>query len=152
MNDEDDRTTAFGLFNLAHSYWRSAVALQKVKVKATHPDNPIWFLYIHAVELYLKSFLRAQDVTVADLRKQYSHRVGDLAGAAQEKGLQFDDEDEIVLKLITELDLTTLRYLKTGSFTRPTHEALDRTCNSIHESVAEVLKAQGNSVRQFPKA
>jgi len=35
MSDEDARTTAFGLFNFAHSYWRSAAALQTLKVKAT---------------------------------------------------------------------------------------------------------------------
>ena len=153
MSDEDDRTTAFGLFNFAHSYWQAAVALEKAKarVTATHSGDVIWFLYIHAVELYLKSFLRAHGVTGTELRRQYSHRVGDLANAAKAKGLQFDDEDDTVIGLITELDLTTFRYIKTGWFTRPTHEALDRTCTSFHESLAEVLKAQGNTVREFPK-
>jgi hypothetical protein len=51
------------------------VALQKAQVKATHPDDPICFLYFHAVELYLKSFLRAHGASVEELRTKYGHRL-----------------------------------------------------------------------------
>lgn len=149
VDDDDDRTTEMGLFNFAHSYWRSAVALQEAHVKATHPDDPICFLYMHAVELYLKAFLRAQGVSVQDLRDKYGHRLRRLAEAARSDGLQFDDEDTEVVGLIDDLDVTTVRYIRTGAFKRPALEALRRTCKSLHDSLEAVLRERGLPVRRF---
>lgn len=57
--NEEDRMTAIGLFNYAHSYWSSASELHKLKISnITHPKAPVYFLYVHAVELFLKSNLR----------------------------------------------------------------------------------------------
>ena len=148
MSDEDDRTTEIGLFNYAHSYWRSAVALHKAKVRATHPDSPVWFLYFHAIELYLKSYLRAHGLSVAELRKKFGHRICCLSDEAKRRGLTFDDEDIEVISLMVCMDLTDVRYIKTGAFQRPSHEALDRTCNSFHASVGGELRARGFPVRQ----
>jgi hypothetical protein len=36
------------------------VHLHHAKVKVTHPDAPITLLLAHAVELYIKAFLRLQ--------------------------------------------------------------------------------------------
>jgi hypothetical protein len=148
--DEDDRTTGFGLFNFAHSYWRSAAVLQTFKVKATHPHDPIWFLYCHAVELFLKAFLRAHGASVKELRNKYGHNIFRLAEAAEKAGLHFDDEDREVTTLMDQMG-TTLRYIRKGGFSRPTLEALDRTCKSFHESVADLLKSQGQNVRYYPE-
>lgn len=147
---DDDRTTEIGLFNFAHSYWRSAVALHLAKVEATHWEDPVWFLYIHAVELYLKAFLCAHNLTPADL-KRLGHRISDLASAAKDLGLTFDDEDDEVVALLSTIDLTTFRYIKTGAWTRPHLNALDRTCNSFHDSVAALMRAKGHTVREFPR-
>src|SRR5262245_14202526 len=70
---DEDRTTDIGLFNYATSYHRAADALQKLKLKATHPDAPKSWLYCHAIELYLKAHLRAAGRSVVELRKRYSH-------------------------------------------------------------------------------
>jgi hypothetical protein len=59
MSDRD-RTTPLGLFNYARSYWQSAVYLHRPRVKVRHPDAPITLLLAHAIELYVKSFLRLQ--------------------------------------------------------------------------------------------
>jgi hypothetical protein len=67
VRDDEERTNAMGLFNTANSYWKAAVALQKAKLKTRHSDDPVWFLYYHAIELYLKSFLRMHGHTVAAL-------------------------------------------------------------------------------------
>ncbi|WP_119418072.1 hypothetical protein [Desertibaculum subflavum] len=147
MSDEDDRTTAFGLFNFAHSYWQSAVALKKADVSATHSDEPVTFLYCHAVELYLKAFLRAAGLSVKELRDKYGHNVVKLADAAREDGLEFQDEDSAVIELIAQMGPVTLRYLRTGYFRRPALEALNRTCRSFHESVARLLVEQGHKIR-----
>lgn len=149
-SDEDDRTTPFGLFNFAHSYWRSAAALRKIKVQATHPDDPAWFLYCHAVELFLKAFLRAHGASVKELRDKYGHNVVKLAAAAEKAGLHFDDEDRDVITLMDQMGILTLRYIRTGAFTRPTLEALDRTCKSFHQSTADLLRSQGHKVRIYP--
>jgi hypothetical protein len=119
-------------------------------VKATHPRDPIWFLYCHAVELYLKAFLRAHGATVKELRDKYGHQVVSLAKSAEEAGLHIDDENRDVITLMDRMGILTLRYIRRGAFKRPTHEALDRTCKSFHMSVAEVLMAQGHKLRSFP--
>ncbi len=61
----DERTSAFGLFNYANSYRRSAEYLSKAKVRVSHPHAPITYLFYHAIELYLKSFLRSHGYSVA---------------------------------------------------------------------------------------
>lgn len=149
-SDEDDRTTPFGLFNFAHSYWRSAAALRTIKVQATHPDDPAWFLFCHAIELFLKAFMRAQGTSVKELRDKYGHNVVKLAKAAEKAGLHFDDEDRDVITLMDRMGILTLRYIRTGAFTRPTLEALDRTCKSFHRSTADLLRSQGHKVRIYP--
>lgn len=148
MEDDDDRTTSLGLFNYANSYWRSAVALEDVKVRATHPDAPICFLYYQAIELYLKAYLHAQEYSVRKLRTEFGHNASKLRDAAKCHGLHFDDEDVEVLTLMTDTDVVIgSRFLQTGSFTRPTNEALNRTCNSLHQSVGEDLKEKDFPVR-----
>lgn len=149
MNDEDDRTNPTGLYNFAHSYWRSAVALHRVEVKATHPESVVWFLYAHAIELYLKAFLRGHAVSVAELRRRsFGHNIEKLTGAAVARGFWLSDEDKEVLELIGSTDdLLAFRYISTGPFTRPTHEALDRTCTSLNETVGTALGNMGFAVR-----
>jgi hypothetical protein len=57
---DDERTNALGLFNTARSYWRSAEHLSVARIEVTHPQAPITFLLCHALELYLKAFLRGK--------------------------------------------------------------------------------------------
>ena len=147
--DDNERTTPIGLFHFAHSYWRSAVALEKAKVKATHRDSPISFLYFHAMELYLKAFLRLHDVSVEELSKKYRHHVLALSGAAKTLGFHLDDEDEVVVKMMDAMDLTDVRYIRTGRFLQPSHEALHRTCRSFHETVEQALREKGHPVRRY---
>jgi hypothetical protein len=153
MDDEDDeeeRTTSIGLFNYAHSYWRSAVALQGVKVRATHTTEPVSFLYIHALELYLKAFLLLNGIPLDVLRsRKYGHKICCLSDKARTFGFRFADEDVEVLSIIACLDIIDYRYIKTGGFHRPTNEALDRTCRSFHEQVETALRASGIATRNL---
>lgn len=146
--DEDERTAPIGLFNYADSYWRSAVALAKAEVRATHPHAPICFLYYHSIELYLKAYLRAEGYSVRDLRTQFGHNSVKLRDEAKRHGLHFDDEDVAVLSYMGETDaVMETRFLRTGYFERPAEEALNRTCKSLHKSVGEALKGKGFPVR-----
>jgi hypothetical protein len=148
MND-DERTTAYGLYCFGHSYWRSAAALRKIDVRATHPDDPVWFLYCHAVELFLKAYLRAEGASVNDLRRRYGHGIVRLAKIAEEKGLHFDDEDHQVVTAIEQMGITTVRYIRRGPFTRPSLGGLDRTCKSFHQSIRYLLKTKGHRIRRY---
>jgi hypothetical protein len=148
-DDEDERTTAFGLFNFAHSYWRAAAALEKVEVKASHPDDPLWFLYCHAVELFLKAFLRTHGASARELRLRYGHSVRRLAKASEKVGLQLSDEQREVIRCMSTLG-TSLRYIRIGSFTRPRLDALARTCKSFYDATARLLSSKGHKIRLYP--
>lgn len=148
MTDEDDRTTAIGLFNYACSYWRSAETLEKAEVRVTHPNAPICFLYYHAIELYLKAYHRAQGHSVAELRRQFGHNVGRMCDEAKRHGLQFDDEEIAVLTYMSDTDaVIRSRFHRTGSSSRPSNETLKGTCKRLHQSVGEALKGKGFPVR-----
>jgi hypothetical protein len=145
----DDRTSPTGLFNFAQSYWRSAEHLRLQNLPVTHPSAPTTFLFCHAIELYLKAYLRSVGVTVDGL-KQYLHGVKKLGEAVQKRGLTLIDEDKEALALLSEYDnIIRSRYITTGAYTRPTDEALSAICERLDASVGENLQANNIPVRRF---
>src|SRR5262245_25883847 len=113
-NDNDERTTAVGLFNTARSYWRSGVHLSSADLRVTHPHAPVTFLFCHAIELYLKAHLRGAGQSVAALKK-IGHRVADLANAASRAGLALGPEESEILSHIDQEDVAIeARYIVTG--------------------------------------
>ena len=78
MMTREDRTTDIGLYHYARSYRAAADHLRTVDLDVTHPRAPISFLYFHAVELYLKSFLRLHGLSVSKLQ-DIGHKAGSLA-------------------------------------------------------------------------
>jgi hypothetical protein len=147
--DIEERSTAFGMFNMAESYWRGATTLHQAKVKSTHPDSPVSFLYYHAIELYLKSYLRLHGHTVKELSsRKFGHKTCCLTERAAELGLEFMDEDIEIFSLMARTDaIIRSRYLQTGAFTWPTTDGLDRVCKSIREPIGKALKKAGYPVR-----
>jgi hypothetical protein len=148
-DDEDERSKPLGFFNMAESYWRAAVVLEKAKVKSTHSDSPISFLYYHAIELFLKSFLRMHGHSAKELRgKKFGHRTCCLSERAAALGLDFDDEDLEVFSLMANTDaVIRSRYIQTGYFRWPAPKALDCTCKSLRQSIGKALKKSGIPVR-----
>jgi hypothetical protein len=146
---DDDRSSPLGFFNLAESYWTAAVALGNANLRTTHPTSPLSFLYYHAIELYLKAFLRLHGHTAKELRgKNFGHRTCCLSERAGALGLQFDDEDLQVFSLMACTDaVIRSRYIQTGYFRWPAPEALDRTCNSLRQSVGQELRKANLPVR-----
>ena len=143
--DDEDRTTDIGLFNYAVSYWRSAQALREIKLNATHPEPVVCFLYYHAVELFLKSYLRLHGATLKELRK-WGHDVTTLAEKCRPHGLRFKSFDQTVFDLI-DGDMMKARYLKTGTFQRPKLEALERTTDRLWEEISIAMDEKGRPVR-----
>jgi hypothetical protein len=147
--DEDARSTELGYFNFAESYRVSAKVLDEAGRQATDIESPIRFLYYHAVELYLKSYLRSHCVSAYRLRtREFGHDAGKLSRKCEALGLTLDGEDREVVRLMTETDaVIRSRYITTGCFQWPSTEALERTCYSLRESLAQRLIAQGHKLR-----
>jgi HEPN domain-containing protein len=145
---EDQESSPSGVFNYAETYRKAAEALRATKYRATHSDSPILFLYYHAIELYLKAFLRANGIHAYDLRVNYRHGVGQLSRNAAKLGMPFTEEEEAVFHhMSTTRDVIQSRYLKTGLVRRVDQRVLDRTCESLRVSVAKGLRAKGHPAR-----
>lgn len=131
--DDDERTNAMGLLSFAHSYWEAAVVLQNATRKAIHPDAPRDYLYYHAIELYLKSFLRLKGTTVRELERM-GHRTGVLYTKAIAAGLSDDPTNAEVIGFI-RTNYMPSRYILTGFFTRPHPNELWGVCSVLHDEV-----------------
>ena len=90
---DDDRTTPLGLFNYARSYWQSGVRLHDGRAKVTHPDAPVSLLLAHAIELYLKAFLRLRGLGIDEVRNSFGHDFKKLVDEAGSRGLDLMNED-----------------------------------------------------------
>lgn len=141
-DDDDGRTTPTGLYHYAVSYHAAAGAVAASGLKATHPEAPITFNYYHAIELYLKAFLRLNGLSVKQLSR-VGHNIQRLAEMAKAQGMFFEDEDDDVIAHMTHDNVIGARYIKTGAFRRATIEALERTCNSFRISVRDALLESG---------
>lgn len=107
---EEDRTNETGLFYTAETYWKSANALDEAKVNATHAKYPVLFLYYHAIELYLKAFLRGNGHSARELStKKFGHDIEKLTTRAAQLGLCYADEDKDVFRMMSGTD-AVIRY------------------------------------------
>jgi hypothetical protein len=136
----DEVTSDLGLFNYAHSYWRSAQILSRSinKIKkdhrVTHPSAPIYFLYVHAIELFLKSHLRKQK-SVRDLKK-ISHNLKELADNCSDLFLNNKEYVSLINSVKNhEINLES-RYIKTGPRKGfPAIEDMDKLCDYLYKTI-----------------
>ena len=147
--DGDERTTTMGLFNVADSYLRAAVALHSVDTRATHPETPIRFLCFHCIELFLKAFLRANGHSVAELRgRRFGHRICCLWNRATELGVKFSDHDKAIFSWMSSTDaVIESRYIVTGYRCEPTYKDLAQTCSSVRQLIGNALRSRNVMVR-----
>jgi HEPN domain-containing protein len=132
----ETNSAAIGLFNYAHSYAQSAVTLQDNKTDATHWNAPVYFLYFHAIELYLKAWLVAHGHDLEVLREKHGHRVKPLAKLARTHGLVLTEQSEAVIELMHRTDnVITSRYLRIGLHARLPFTAHFDTCDALHEQI-----------------
>jgi hypothetical protein len=131
LNDRNERTSAIGLFHYAESYRHAADRLHGSKAKSLAFDAPIRFLYYHSVELYLKSCLRASGLSVDEIRNRYGHNFVKLKNAADRLGVELDDEDGDVIRLVDGTNYWKARYIETGFGTFPSLPGLARTTDSL---------------------
>ena len=157
LAEEEKRSTPHSFFHYAYAYWRAALDLQQAysraaqdpqqrKLRAGHKDAPLYFLYYHAVELYLKAFLLAHGFHPYELRTKYGHDVGKLSRTAAQLGLSFSPADAETFRFMSATALGH-RYLVTGPSQRLREPALDEICRTLHVSVGNELRAKDYPVR-----
>jgi hypothetical protein len=123
--ERGERTTATGLWMFAESY-RDAANLLAQRASELRHQAPIYYLYAHSIELALKAALRAKGVTVEELSsKRLGHDLMKLLAECRNlrltRRLRLGKRRESILSLLTELNRDhELRYIKTGSTSRPT--------------------------------
>jgi hypothetical protein len=146
--DEDERTSALGLFNTARSYWRSAEHLDAARLKLTHPQAPVRFLFCHAIELYLKSYLRSVGNKSIDQLRQMGHHVANLAKAAVGSSLVIEPEQFEILAHIADTDVAIeARYIVTGFKNLPTNDTLSNVAEVLDKTICNALAKKGIPVR-----
>lgn len=132
---------AIAFFNYAHSYAVSASALDKCKLRVTHGDGPVGFLYFHAIELYLKSFLIMRDYPESELKKpKYGHNTTCLGEETKKHGLLLTKTDQLVLDhMATSGNVLASRYIVLGLSTRLSPEVYPATCYRLHTQIGPVV-------------
>lgn len=120
-----ERTTATGLWTYGDSYLKAARHVARIKLQHS---APVYFLYVHAIELALKAYLRAQGATLEDL-KSIGHSLPELLKRARQKGLHDSNAPTATTQILKTLDVYNrtheFRYIVTGFKTLPTVAALD---------------------------
>jgi hypothetical protein len=145
---EIDRFPPLGMFNFAASYRAAADLLLGQAINATHPSAPVAFLYYHAIELYLKAFLRLHKVGMRRLRT-IGHDFIKLGTRAQHKGLLLNSKDLEILQILSEGDAwARARYLEVGALQMPDVQELARACERLDTSIKQALATAGIAVRE----
>jgi hypothetical protein len=146
-SSDNERTSPVGLFNTARSYWRSAEYLSAARLEITHPQAPITFLFCHAIELYLKAYLRSAGHDLSQL-KQLGHRVASLAQSTIKSGLVIAPEHSEILNHIDDTDVAIeARYIVTGFKNQPTNAALSNVTAMLDQAVCSALAKRSFPVR-----
>ena len=146
--EDEARTTPIGIFNTAISYWKAADALEGLALKTPRNHAPIRFLYFHALELYLKAYLRTHGYTVKRL-EEIGHSFKEMTNHALVSGLSLVEDDIEVLTAIGKSDMVIrARYIRTGAVSEwLSTKALDTTCRRLNEKVGGALRENGVVVR-----
>ncbi|WP_298333467.1 hypothetical protein [uncultured Erythrobacter sp.] len=149
QNNDEARTTPIGLFHYAHSYAASALELERSEVDATHPDAPIRYLFSHAIELYLKSFLLMKGVSLSELRsRNLGHDLPALLKRASE--FQFHVSEEMEAQIGLANDAIMDRYIETGYRQVLSPESMTAICQHLNDEIGALVYADFGTKRAVP--
>jgi hypothetical protein len=138
----DDLDLAAGMFRYAESFRRAADLLRIQDRKMLPFQQPIYFLYYHSIELYLKAFFKAQGLPDSETVNLWTDFRA-LKAACERRELHFDrfecavfgllkngsKEDEHKNKTTDKVLLS--RYLTPGWDNLPTTESLATISHSL---------------------
>ena len=131
-------TTSLGLFNYANSYRVAAAFLSATadnihpQELSSHPEAPIRFLYIHAIELYLKSYVRSHKNE--NQVKEFGHNLKKLLKECKALELPQQCREDIIF-LNSERKNLSYRYIETGFKRELTRDAMHSICIELHNKV-----------------
>ena len=112
--EENERTNEVGLFNRADAYLLCAKQLIENPPAHLRFDAPIDFLFFHAAELYLKSYLRQKGEDVEAL-KRFGHYHRLMCKKAAGFGLNLSPQISDVFEFLDKTDaVIESRYIRTG--------------------------------------
>ena len=140
MIKRPDKTSARSYFDFAESFWLSASALREVQVKnAPNRAYPIFFLYYHAIELYLKAYLRAQGMPADVLQSEFRHDAGKLSKYARKMGASIKPKEAGLFDLAGKANAAILVRYQSGGYRLPSMSALERACKCLREITGQAL-------------
>jgi hypothetical protein len=148
---QEQQLPGVAFFNTAHSYAQSAVTLQEHKTVATHGDLPIYFLFFHAIELYLKAYLLKHGLTLEQLRRrEFGHDTKTLAETAAAHGLTLSPVAAAVIQHTADTDnVITSRYIRLGLHDQVSLADVFTACEDLHRVIGPAVY-EGTGVRRIP--
>lgn len=146
MTEPIDRHPPIGIYYYAASYHVAADLICDQGLRATHPEAPATFLYCHAIELYLKSFLRFYGISAKQLQS-IRHNYKCLLSQASKRGLVLGELENEVLSMLDGKTWSRSRYLEIGFSQSPSLRALSETSKSLRQKVGKLLRDAGQPVR-----
>jgi hypothetical protein len=149
--------TPLAWFYLAHAYLHDAAILNAAsKPPGGHYDAPVRFLYVHAIELFLKAYLRLRGVDEAALgTRKYGHRLNALANEAETRGLLITRRLRPICDANADFgDPKTARYIERGiryEIPRDLQTRANRRysipLNKLHEAARDLQTGVGTALR-----
>jgi len=138
MIPESAGATPFGIFILADDFLMAATTNNANPRIRT--GGPVRLLCFHAIELFLKAYLRQRGQDIDTLRA-YGHRLSDMAKAAESCGLTLSASTKTKLDFLTDRnDYVRVRYMvvETPDDIKP--NAVLALTKNVREAVRLALK------------
>lgn len=101
---------------------------------------PIFFLYYHTIELYLKAYLRAQGLTVDRLQKDFGHDTGKLSKRARALRAPIKAKEMGLFDVVGRANAAILSRYQAGGYRLPSMSALERACRSLREIAGHAIE------------
>ena len=149
--DDEERTTARGLWRYAYDYLRAANRLDEIDPDPAGSSQVSYHLACHALEVAFKAYLRAKGARLDDL-KRHGHSLESVRVAAEAQGLpQLSDELREALAMVESYHREhEFRYIRTGTKHYPPlsdlvtagAKVLDASADAVGHAVATSNHAQ----------
>ena len=126
-----------GWFLFADSYLACAEALRRSPPADLRFDAPVRYLLFHAMELYLKAFLRLRGIGEDELRSRVlGHNLVALANRAEDLRLTVEESvKEVVADAFLSDEPIEARYLDVRAKRRLNVDSIYANCDSLRSSV-----------------
>jgi hypothetical protein len=150
MNEPAMDAHASSFLGFARQYQRAANLVYESDNKLW---NPIYFLYLHAIELALKAYLRVQDIPIVADRKRKHHHITELYEECRSLGLIVGtpmdavDIQNVIVLLDGANEEQGFRYFKKKGSNIPdlrrTRNAVEKLLQAVEPSVKKKAEADG---------